>query len=242
MRDTDEQDRSRSASSLEGGSEERQALIDLGRWVDQRGWCPATGGNLSARLRGAARPSCVVTTSGAHKGELRSEDFIDVDLHGAPLTPSEGRRPSAETLVHVALYRLSEEIGAVIHTHSVLNTVISRVSHGPQLCFQGWEMQKALAGVETHEGSCALELFDNTQDMRALSLELERRWRASGGLRWGLLVRGHGLYSWGRDIKEARRHLEAIEFLLACHRELLSLSAAGASAGPSAGPSAGASS
>lgn len=206
---------------------ERHALVELGRWVDQRGWCPATGGNLSARLYEAPQPACVVTASGVHKGDLRVEDFIDVDLQGAPLNSSERRRPSAETLAHVALYRLSDEIGAVIHTHSVLNTVISKVTSGPQLHLQGWEMQKALSGVHTHEGTCSLELFENTQDMSALALEIERRWRSSGGLRWGLLVRGHGLYTWGRDLTEARRHLEAIEFLLACHREQLTLSSAG---------------
>jgi len=208
-------------------SAERRALVELGRWVDHRGWCPATGGNLSARLYDPAQPACVVTASGVHKGELRVEDFIDVNLQGAPLDSAERRHPSAETLAHVALYRLSEEIGAVIHTHSVLNTVISRVTPGPQLHFQGWEMQKALSGVHTHEGTCSLELFENTQDMSALALEIERRWRSAGGLRWGLLVRGHGLYSWGRDLNEARRHLEAIEFLLACHRELITLNSAG---------------
>ena len=29
----------------------------------------------------------------------------------------------------------------------------------------------------------------------------------------GLLLRGHGLYTWGRDLAEARRHVEALEFL-----------------------------
>ena len=224
---SDAQEHAQPTPSPEGSLIERRALVELGRWVDQRGWCPATGGNLSIRLQRARQPACVITASGVHKGALSEGDFIEVDLQGAPLDSAEARRPSAETLAHVALYRLSDEIGAVIHTHSVLNTVLSRVTAEPQLSLHGWEMQKALAGIETHEGTCSLELFENTQDMSALALEIERRWRSSGGLRWGLLVRGHGLYTWGRDLHEARRHLEAIEFLLACHRELITLNSAG---------------
>lgn len=203
----------------------RQSLIELGQWVDQRGWCPATGGNLSHRLQDPSR--CIVTASGIHKGQLTSKDFIEVDLQGKPLDLAESKRPSAETLVHVALYRLSPETKVVIHTHSILNTVLSRITPQDQLTLQGWEMQKAFSGQQTHETSIALAIFENTQDMDALALAIETRWKQNGGLRWGLMVRGHGLYSWGSSLQEARRHLEAIEFLLACHRELLMLKSRG---------------
>jgi methylthioribulose-1-phosphate dehydratase len=37
---------------------------------------------------------------------------------------------------------------------------------------------------------------------------------------WGYLIDGHGLYAWGHDMAEARRHLEAFEFLLNCELEM----------------------
>ena len=40
---------------------------------------------------------------------------------------------------------------------------------------------------------------------------------------WGYLIEGHGLYAWGRDMKEARRHLEAFEFLINCELEMRKL-------------------
>ncbi|PXF28742.1 methylthioribulose-1-phosphate dehydratase [Pokkaliibacter plantistimulans] len=197
-----------------------QALIDAGRWIDQRGWCPATGGNFSMRL---GDDRALVTASGRHKGYLTDEDFLQVNLAGEAITPG---KPSAETLVHTALYRLSPQIGAVLHTHSVASTVLSRLTPGDHLPLEGFEMQKSLQGNLTHEATVCLPIFDNTQDMQILAEQIEQRWRARP-LQWGLLVRGHGLYAWGQTIDEARRHLEGLEFLFACEMEMRRLGGRG---------------
>ena len=162
----------------------------------------------------------MVTASGCHKGLLKISDFIEVDLYGQPIDPNDPHRPSAETLVHVALYRLSPKINAVLHAHSIPNTVLSRIEKGNEIRFQGWEMQKALRGEITHEKTSTLAIFSNTQDMQALAESVEKRWISINGLHWGFLVRGHGVYAWGETMEEARRHLEAIEFLLSCELEM----------------------
>ncbi|MFP8968268.1 methylthioribulose 1-phosphate dehydratase [Pokkaliibacter sp. CJK22405] len=195
-----------------------QALIEAGRWINQQGWCPATGGNFSIRL---GDDRALVTQSGRHKGHLTEQDFMQVDLFGTPLT--EGK-PSAETLVHTALYRLDDTIGAVLHTHSVPSTVLSRLTADDWLSLEGFEMQKSLSGNQTHEESIRLAIVDNTQDMTALANTIEQRWHTQP-LSWGLLVRGHGLYAWGRDSQEATRHLEGLEFLFACELEMRRLGA-----------------
>ena len=124
-----------------------------------------------------------------------------------------GRTPSAETGPHTLLYRLSAHIGAVLHTHSVNATVLSRVERGDALVLQGYEMQKSLAGQRSHPDSVAIPIFDNDQISSAGG--------ARGGLcrgtplQYGFLVRGHGLYCWGA-VAEARRHLEGLEFLFQC--------------------------
>jgi 2,3-diketo-5-methylthio-1-phosphopentane phosphatase/methylthioribulose-1-phosphate dehydratase len=199
----------------------QEALAALGRWIDLRGWCPAPSGNLSARL---SDHSALITASGHHKGALSPEHLIEVPLRGPLPSAVGGERPSAETLVHRALYTLSPHIGAVLHTHSLAATALSRLTPGETLRLEGLEMQKSLAGVTGHEAPIELPIFPNTQDMEALAREVEARWRAGeaagrGGLAWGLLVRGHGLYAWGRTLAEARRHLEGLEFLMACALE-----------------------
>ena len=122
-------------------------------------------------------------------------------------------RPSAETPLHTALYELDSDIGAVFHTHSVAATVLSMRTEGA-LEISGFEMQKAIGGVTTHESTLPVQVFDNTQDMPALADHLRETW--SSLTVPGFLIAGHGLYAWGTDIDEAERHIEGFEFLFEC--------------------------
>src|SRR5690554_2353938 len=196
-----------------------QQIIDAGQWIDAQGWCPATGGNFSVRL-GPER--ALITASGCHKGHLTPEQLLQVDLDGQPKASL--LKPSAETLLHTRLYQLDHQIGAVLHTHSVASTVLSRLEQGHWLSISGYEMQKSLSGNHTHDASIRIAILDNAQDMQALAAELSQRWQPEP-LGWGFLVRGHGLYTWGHDMNEARRHLEGLEFLFACELEMRRLSA-----------------
>ncbi|GGO79679.1 methylthioribulose-1-phosphate dehydratase [Marinobacterium nitratireducens] len=196
-----------------------QNILEAGRWIDAQGWCPATGGNFSERV---GSNEARITASGRHKGRLEAADLLRVDLDGRVL--GSDLTPSAETLLHCCLYRLDAQIGAVLHTHSVNSTVLSRLTAGDSLQIEGFEMQKALRGNHTHDEAIDIALFDNTQDMQALAAEVQARW-SQAPLSWGLLVRGHGLYAWGRDMSEARRHLEALEFLFACIMDMKRLGA-----------------
>ncbi|MCV9880444.1 methylthioribulose 1-phosphate dehydratase [Brenneria izbisi] len=186
------------------------ALLAACHWIGQKGWCPSTGGNMSVRLD-AQR--CLITESGKDKGSLRQQDFLLVEI-AANHVPS-GRTPSAETGLHTLLYRTYPQVGAVLHTHSVNATVLSRVEKSAELVLQGYEMQKSLAGQTTHLASVTIPIFDNDQDIAALADRVATFARHQP-LRYGFLVRGHGLYCWGETVTEARRHLEGLEFLFQC--------------------------
>ncbi len=195
-----------------------QALVETARLFGERQWCPATGGNFSARVDAA---HCLITRSGCDKARLERDDLLTCDLQGE-IQPGP-HRPSAETGLHTCLYRLDADIGAVLHTHSVAATVLSRRA-GQRLLVHGFEMQKAL-GNHSHAESIEIRVFDNDQDITALAAQLEQSWRRGEITQPGFLVRGHGLYAWGRDVATARRHSEGFEFLLACllHERLLAL-------------------
>ncbi|MGM3175666.1 methylthioribulose 1-phosphate dehydratase [Dickeya lacustris] len=186
------------------------ALVAACHWIGEKGWCPATGGNMSVRLD---EQHCLISESGKDKGSLSAEDFLRVDI-ATNHVPS-GRTPSAETGLHTLLYRLFPTVGTVLHTHSVNATVLSRVEKSAALVLQGYEMQKSLGGQHSHLDSVAIAIFDNSQDIAALAQQVAAR-HASTPLCYGFLVRGHGLYCWGADVKEARRHLEGLEFLFQC--------------------------
>jgi methylthioribulose-1-phosphate dehydratase len=76
-------------------------------------------------------------------------------------------------------------------------------------------MLKGLSGVTTHEACVSIAVVPNTQDIAALAESLEGRLAAGDpDLRHGFLMAGHGLYTWGADLAEARRHIEVLEFLM----------------------------
>jgi len=128
-------------------------------------------------------------------------------------------RPSAETLLHTLMYRRFAEIGAVLHTHSVTQTVASRLfADARHVRFQDYEILKAFHGIDSHAIVIDLPILPNTQDIPALAAQVDAL--LDEQYMWGYLIAGHGLYTWGRDIAEARRHIEAFEFLLACELEM----------------------
>ena len=89
-----------------------------------------------------------------------------------------------------------------------------------ELVIEGLEMQKALTGTKTHEEAVRLKIIDNNQDMNLLKENLMKVWDLSGGLKYGFILKGHGLYTWGKTIQEAKKHVEGLEFLFSCQLEL----------------------
>jgi methylthioribulose-1-phosphate dehydratase len=187
-----------------------QAIIAAGRRLDALGMVPATAGNISVRLDPR---HLAVTASGCHKGFLGSEDVMVVDLEGRALAP--GRRSSAETLLHCGIYRRFPAAGAVLHAHSIANTVLSRAA-GDSLTLAGYELLKAFPGLSTHDAAVALPVVANDQDIARLQQGLDRRWDAMAAVPPGYLIRGHGCYVWAADMPGALARIEALEFMLAC--------------------------
>ena len=184
------------------------ALIEAGKRLDARGWAPATSGNYSARLDDG---SVALTVSGRHKGRLTSDGIMRVDLDGRLLTQG---KPSAETDLHLAIYRLFPEAGAVLHGHSPQAVGMSRATDADGITLAGHEMLKAYPGHGTHEAKVRLPIVENSQDMAVIEAAIRPALLAPGAVP-AYLIRSHGLYAWGKDVDEAERVLEATEWMIA---------------------------
>ena len=193
-----------------------EAIVEAGQFLYRQGWSPATSSNYSARIDAE---HIAITVSGRHKGQLAAGDVMVVDLAGRPVQSD--CRSSAETRLHTVLYEVFPEVGAGLHTHSVKATVLSRLLEpGQPLELEGYELQKAFAGVDTHESVLTVPVFDNTQDIDALA-DQTRTWFREHPEQPGYLIRGHGLYTWGKTMADCLRHVEAFEFLFECELETM---------------------
>jgi methylthioribulose-1-phosphate dehydratase len=170
-----------------------------------------TSGNLSAVVeREPLR--LAITSSGVDKGELRAEQVLLVDESVQVLNES-ANKPSDESVLHVRIVK-ERGAGAVLHTHSIWNTIFSDLhanEGGVQI--EGYEMLKGLAGVRTHDHSEWLPIVDNSQDMPSLANTVSKSLNEHQSAH-GFLIKRHGLYTWGDNLAQAKRHVEILEFLL----------------------------
>ncbi len=194
-----------------------EELVKVGRSLYKQGWSPATSSNYSIRLNECC---CAITTSGKDKGSLVLDDIMVVDWQGNALSAG---KPSAETLLHTHLYQRFQQVGAILHTHSPMATLLSRrLGDRSHLTLSGYELLKAFAGITTHETTVEVPIFENTQDITQLAQTVDD-YLQNHPQTYGYLIRGHGLYTWGKDMAETLRHLEAFEFLLGCEWEEMRL-------------------
>ena len=185
-------------------------LAEVGRQCYARGWALGTSGNFSAVVQREPL-RLAITPSGVDKGQLTAEQIVQIDPGGRVVRGSGAA--SAEASLHVAIVRV-RQAGAVLHTHSIWSTLLSDASAAEGgLVLEGYEMLKGLEGVHTHEHREWLPILDNAQDW-AGSAPLVEQMLTQHADAHGFLLRGHGLYTWGRDLAEAKRHVEVLEFLL----------------------------
>jgi len=199
-------------------------LAELGRNFYGRGWALGTSGNFSAVV--SREPlRLAITATGLDKATLSADQILQIDVEGKVI---EGvGRPSDETSLHLAVVRM-RGAGAVLHTHSVWSTLLSEAhAEAGGMSIEGYEMLKGLAGVRTHEHREWLPIIDNSQDMPALARSTEAVLRQHPNAH-GFLLRRHGLYTWGKDLAEAKRHVEILEFLLEVTGRTYSMSRRGA--------------
>ena len=191
-----------------------ESLCAAAQWCARRGWVPATSGNFS--FRDASTGRIFISASGLDKGEMTPEDLLEIDLECRVLAVSADpakARPSAETSLHGVIYRHRPETAAIFHVHSIWNTLLSdRFAEDGAVPLENYELLKALSGVTTHLHRELVPILANSQEYAGLSLELAETLRSSPAMH-GVLLRRHGLYTWGESIAGARRHLEALEFL-----------------------------
>lgn len=191
------------------------AIADTARELSALGWTPATSSNFSMRVDA---DHAAITISGRDKGRLVRDDIMLIDMQGHAVGTA--ARPSAETALHTQLYRRWPQVHAVLHTHSRTQSVASRLyADAGVIRLHGWELQKAISGHSTHDSVLEIPVFPNTQQMPELVASVDA-WLDAGKPLHAYLIDGHGIYTWGRDMTEARRHLEALEFLLACELDL----------------------
>jgi methylthioribulose-1-phosphate dehydratase len=78
--------------------------------------------------------------------------------------------------------------------------------------FRGYEIQKGFQGQTTHDAEIYVPILENSQDMVEFSAWMHKEKAEFSN--HCFIIRNHGAYAWGRNLFEAKRHLETLEYLL----------------------------
>ncbi len=196
-------------------------LLEAIRFFNQKGWSPATSTNYSVRSEN--KTEYIISRSGVDKSQFGQSDLILINAEGQVLHPLNrpGIKSSAETEIHTALYKKFPDANCVLHTHSVLGTVLSlSLASEKKIIFEGFEILKGLEGNTTHELKEIVPIVPNSQDMKDILQNMENHYATNVH---GFLIAGHGLYTWGKNIATAKRHIETYEFLFECYHKMRSI-------------------
>jgi methylthioribulose-1-phosphate dehydratase len=195
------------------------ALLQHAREFHAMGWMWGTSGNLSVKLD--ERPVTIaISGSGASKGEMAFGDIAVTPAERRAQFPwlGEGRRkPSAETIIHQAIYERLPDSGAVYHVHTVASTALSLEAArlGPKVSIDvhGLEMLKGW-DVPWRGGKIAasIPVIPNHERMDVLADGFAKL------IKQGLdapiiVVAGHGITVWGKTPEETRNRIEIAEFI-----------------------------
>ncbi|MGG3572320.1 methylthioribulose 1-phosphate dehydratase [Bacillus gobiensis] len=182
-------------------------LAEIKEELAERDWFMGTSGNLAIKVQDEPL-QFLVTASGKDKRKQTKEDFLLVDQNGAPVG-STNVKPSFETLLHCEIYKKTAA-GCSLHVHTVANNVISEL-YGDEgkIVFQGQELIKAF-GYWEEDAELTIPIIHNYAHIPRLAETLSSFVNDDKG---AVLIRNHGITAWGKDGFEAKKILEACEFL-----------------------------
>lgn len=192
------------------------ALASVAGGLYGRGWMEGTAGNISVRLPGGG--SALITASGLCKGSLTEHDMVEVGIADSRPVYPDSPRPSAETTIHTALYRLSDDIGAVVHAHPPYATAVAAMAArtgAAAVEFTELEIIKGLGAADPF--AVTVPVFPNHPDVPRIAADVTARLHADSPA--VLLIGAHGATSWGPTLDVARNRMECLEAL--CQLRLL---------------------
>ncbi|MDM5189744.1 methylthioribulose 1-phosphate dehydratase [Bacillus sp. DX4.1] len=192
-----------------------QELSELKKELTDRNWFPATSGNISIKVSETPL-TFLITASGRDKTKTTPDDFLLVDQTGNAVLETD-LRPSAETLLHTHIYNYTKA-GCVLHVHTTDNNVITNV-YDKEVLLSNQEIIKAL-NIWEEGASIRIPIIENHAHIPTLGKEFHKHIHEDTG---AILIRNHGITVWGKDSFDAKKRLEAYEFLFQFHIKLLSI-------------------
>ncbi|HOJ00636.1 MAG TPA: class II aldolase/adducin family protein [Anaerolineaceae bacterium] len=174
----------------------REEIIFTAKQMLKKGYVVGTAGNVSSVIRD--RKTIIITPSGAPYESLEPQDLIACDMDGNKISGE--KKPSSEILMHANIYKNREDVGSIVHSHSIYATALAVNGTPIPYCLD--EMYFSVGDrsipVAKYGKSGTQELADHI--VEALGKENK-----------AVLVRNHGMVAVGKNMTEAFENCEVVE-------------------------------
>jgi L-fuculose-phosphate aldolase len=170
----------------------RRELVKFCRLLYDRNLTVSAGGNMSLMIGDG---KILITPSGRNKGLLEPDELVLMDTDGTVIGDG---KPSMESKMHLALYRLNEETRAVVHCHPLWCT---------SLAVKGTAVKTEL----TPEGIILLGKVPVIPYFTPGSEELAEAVASNHNAKAMIMAR-HGAITQGKTLEEAYNRMEELEF------------------------------
>jgi L-fuculose-phosphate aldolase len=170
----------------------RREIVEIGRRLWERGYVAANDGNISAR----AGEGIVVTPTGVSKGFMQPSDLVVVSRRGDRM--SGALAPTSELKMHLAVYELRDDVGAVVHAHPPRATGFAVAGEPLAQCVLP-EVIMTLGQVPLAEYATP-----STEEVVSSIRKLLPSYSA-------MLLRNHGVLTMGQDLSQAYFRMETVE-------------------------------
>jgi L-fuculose-phosphate aldolase len=171
----------------------RREICTAGRWIHARHFAPGRDGNMSVRLGGSrvlATPTCI------SKGMMKPADLVVTDMEGRRLSGS--RAPSSELGMHLLIYRVRPDVGAICHAHPPMATGFAAA---------GLPLDKPILSEAVGSLGCVPLAPYGTPGTTELWDAIEPLVRNYDAI----LLANHGVVTYGSDLLTAFFRMETVE-------------------------------
>lgn len=103
--------------------QQKERLVQTGKYLFGLGCCVGSSGNMSVRLPDGY---FLMTNKGVSLGRMRANDLAVLDAQGNLIA---GENPTKEAMMHLAIYAAKPEVNAIVHLHSTYLTALASMEN-----------------------------------------------------------------------------------------------------------------
>jgi ribulose-5-phosphate 4-epimerase/fuculose-1-phosphate aldolase len=167
----------------------RVQLAACYRVFDLLGWTEMIFNHITLRVPGPQRVF-LINPFGLMYHEVTASNLVAVDIEGRPVRPTEHAVNRAGFVTHSAIHGHVDQAHCVMHTHTTTGMAVA--------CSEQGLSHDSFYGAQLH-GQVAYHEFEGV----TVNPDERSRMLASIGDKRCVILRNHGLLSWGCDIAEA---------------------------------------